>query len=139
MTAVEQNLPSKEQAPKTIYLKDYRVPDYLIKTTDLRVEIYDKDERHDGETIVSAMLHLYRNPAATRPATQLTLHGADLELVSIALNGNVLGAGDYEFGEESLTIFNTPEEFTLITITKITPEQNTSLEGLYRSRTMYCT
>lgn len=139
MTAVEQNLPAKEQAPKTIYLKDYRVPDYLIKTTDLRFEIYEKSEGHDGETIVSAMLQFYRNPAATQPATQLTLHGADLELVSMALNGKVLQEGDYEFGEESITIVNTPEEFTLITITKIKPEQNTSLEGLYRSRTMYCT
>ncbi|MDF3014502.1 MAG: aminopeptidase [Cellvibrio sp.] len=57
MTAVEQSLPAKETQPKTIYLKDYQVPGYLIKTTDLRFEIYD------GETIVSAMLHLYRNPA----------------------------------------------------------------------------
>ncbi|HTF95041.1 MAG TPA: aminopeptidase N [Cellvibrio sp.] len=133
MTAVEQNLPSNEQAPKTIYLKDYRVPDYLIKTTDLRFEI------DDGETIVSSMLQFYRNPAAALPASQLTLHGADLELVSVALNGKILGDGDYQFGEESITILNTPEEFTLITITKIKPEQNTSLEGLYRSRTMYCT
>ncbi|HSC66095.1 MAG TPA: aminopeptidase N, partial [Cellvibrio sp.] len=133
MTAVEQSLPAKEQQPKTIYLKDYQVPAYLIKTTDLRFEIYD------GETVVSAMLDLYRNPDAQHPATQLTLHGADLELVSIALDGKVLTEVDYEFGEESLTIFNTPAEFKLLTITKIKPEANTSLEGLYRSRTMYCT
>ena len=132
MTAVEQSLPAKDQ-PKTIYLKDYQVPGYLIKTTDLRFEIYD------GETIVSAMLHLYRNPAAKTPATQLTLHGADLELVSIALDGKSLSNSDYEFGEESLTIFDTPAEFKLLTITRIKPESNTSLEGLYRSRTMYCT
>jgi len=133
MTAVEQSLPAKELQPKTIYLKDYQVPGYLIKTTDLRFEIYE------GETMVSAMLHLYRNPAAQTPATQLTLHGADLELVSIALDDNIIGTGDYEFGDESLTIFNTPTEFKLLTITKIKPEANTSLEGLYRSRTMYCT
>ncbi|WP_062067732.1 aminopeptidase N [Cellvibrio sp. OA-2007] len=133
MTAVEQSLPANNLQPKTIYLKDYQVPGYLIKTTDLRFEIYE------GETIVSAMLHLYRNPAAQAPATQLTLHGADLELVSIALDGKILSADDYEFGEENITIFNTPAEFKLLTITKIKPEANTSLEGLYRSRTMYCT
>ncbi len=132
MTAVEQSLPTKDQ-PKTIYLKDYQVPAYLIKTTDLRFEI------DEGETIVSAMLHLYRNPTAQTPATQLTLHGADLELISIALDGKILTASDYEFGEESLTITNTPAEFKLLTITRIKPESNTSLEGLYRSRTMYCT
>ena len=133
MTAVEQNLPAKEQQPKTIYLKDYKVPDYLIKTTDLRFEIFD------GETLVSAMLHLYRNPAATDKAKDLVLHGADLELVSIAIDGKILTETDYAFGEESLKIFNTPDEFKLLTITKIKPEANTSLEGLYRSRTMYCT
>jgi aminopeptidase N len=132
MTAVEQNLPAKDQ-PKTIYLKDYQVPDYLIKTTDLRFEI------SEGETLVSAMLHFYQNPASTKKANQLTLHGADLELVSIALDNQILTTDDYAFGEESITIFNTPEEFKLITITKIKPESNTSLEGLYRSRTMYCT
>ena len=133
MTAVEQNLPVKDQQPKTIYLKDYQVPDYLIKTTDLRFEITE------GETLVSAMLHCYRNPAATQQVNQITLHGADLELVSIALDDKILNSNDYVFGEESLTILNTPEEFKLITITKIKPESNTSLEGLYRSRTMYCT
>lgn len=125
-----------EQAPaqpKTIYLKDYKVPDYLIDTTDLNVEI------HDGHTLVSAMLALRRNPAANSAATSLTLHGADLELISIAIDGKILTEDDYAFGEESITIFNTPETFTLITITKIKPEENTSLEGLYRSRTMYCT
>jgi aminopeptidase N len=132
MTAVEQNLPAKDQ-PKTIYLKDYKVPDYLIKTTDLRFEIFE------GETLVSAMLHLYRNPDASHKAKDLTLQGADLELVSIAIDDKLLVSSDYSFGEESLTIFNTPDEFKLITITRIKPEANTSLEGLYRSRTMYCT
>lgn len=133
MTAVEQSLPASDQAPKTIYLKDYRVPDYLIKTTDLRVEIYD------GETIVSTMLDLYRNPATETPATQLTLHGADLELISIAMDNRILTPDDYQLGEESLTLLQTPEAFKLLTITRIRPESNTSLEGLYRSRTMYCT
>lgn len=119
--------------PNTVYLKDYRVPDYLIDTTDLNVDI------HDGYTTVSAMLALRRNPAAATAATELTLHGADLELLSIAIDGKLLGECDYAFGEESLTLFNTPEQFTLITVTRITPETNTSLEGLYRSRTMYCT
>lgn len=127
---VHEQAPSQ---PKTIYLKDYKVPDYLIDTTDLNVEIYD------GYTLVSAMLGLRRNPASTSNATSLTLHGADLELVSMALDGRILTEQEYSFAEESITVFNTPDKFTLITITKIKPEENTSLEGLYRSRTMYCT
>ncbi len=122
-----------EQQPKTIYLRDYQAPDYLIDTTDLNVDI------HDGYTLVSTMLQLRRNPEARPNHSNLTLHGADLELLSIAIDDRLLAADEYEFGEESLTIFDTPDVFRLITVTKIKPEQNTSLEGLYKSRTMYCT
>jgi aminopeptidase N len=124
---------STQQQPQTIYLKDYRVPDYLIRTTDLRFEI------HEGETLVSAMLDIYRNPEASSPATSLRLHGVELELISIAIDGRILEANEYEVDAESLTLHNLPEQCSLLTITKITPETNTSLEGLYRSRTMYCT
>ncbi|RYE39171.1 MAG: aminopeptidase N, partial [Sphingobacteriales bacterium] len=122
-----------EQSPKAIYLKDYKVPDYLVDKTELNVDIYD------GHTVVTSNLFLRVNPSAITHATQLTLQGTDLELISIALNGNSLDGNAYEFGEESLTIKNTPANFQLTTVTRIKPEQNTSLEGLYKSRTMYCT
>ena len=121
-----------EQQPQSIYLKDYTVPDYLISKTDLHVDIYD------GYTLVTANLSLRANPAA-KNVSQLKLHGADLELVSIAINGNGLAADAYEFGYETLIIKNTPAQFLLTSVTKIYPEKNTSLEGLYKSRTMYCT
>ncbi len=122
-----------EQQPQAIYLKDYIVPDYLVKKTELHVDIYD------GYTIVTSNLSLYKNPASARAVSQLSLHGTDLELISIAIDGNVLSANAYEFGEETLTINNTPEQFLLTSVSKIYPEKNTSLEGLYKSRTMYCT
>ncbi|MGN0921788.1 MAG: aminopeptidase N [Cellvibrio sp.] len=120
-------------APQTVYLKDYRVPDYLIDTTDLIIDIYD------GYTLVTSMLGMRRNPAATEPATSLRLHGVDLELLSINLNGVDLADDAYRVDAESLTILNTPENMNLVIVTKIKPEKNTALEGLYRSRTMYCT
>ena len=120
-------------APQTIYLKDYRVPDYLIDTTDLIIDIYD------GYTLVTSMLGMRRNPAATEPATSLRLHGVDLELLSINLNGVDLADDAYRVDAESLTILDTPENMNLVIVTKIKPEENTALEGLYRSRTMYCT
>ena len=122
-----------EQQPQAIYLKDYKVPAYLIKKTDLHVDIYD------GYTIVTANLLLASNPSATFPVSQLTLHGTDLELVSLAVDGKAVPESEYEFGEETLTIKNTPAHFLLTSVTKIYPEKNTSLEGLYKSRTMYCT
>ena len=124
---------STTQQPQVIYLKDYTVPDYLIQKTELHVDIYD------GYTLVTANLSLQLNPAANKTVSQLVLHGTDLELVSIAINGKALTAGDYQFGDETLTIKNTPAQFLLTSVTKIQPEKNTSLEGLYKSRTMYCT
>jgi len=121
-----------EQQPQTIYLKNYTVPDYLISQTELHVDIYD------GYTLVTTNLSLYANPQAAN-VSRLKLHGTDLELVSIAINGKPLTADAYEFGEESLTVKNTPQQFLLTCVTKICPEKNTSLEGLYKSRTMYCT
>ncbi len=122
-----------EHKPDTIHLKDYKVPDFLIASTRLYVDIFD------GYTVVTANLILNKNPAASRALNQLTLHGADLELVSIAIDGKPLSADSYSFGEESLTLLSTPDSFLLTCVTKIHPEKNTSLEGLYKSRTMYCT
>lgn len=119
--------------PKTIYLKDYQAPEYLIHKTELHVDIYD------GYTLVTSNLSLKRNPAAAGPVDSLKLHGAELELVSLSINGNVLPSERYFFAEETLTIKNTPEQFLLTCVTRIYPEKNTSLEGLYKSRTMYCT
>jgi aminopeptidase N len=74
MSTIEQQ--PQAQQPQAIYLKDYTVPDYLITKTELHVDIYD------GYTLVTANLSLCANPAAKNVA-QLTLHGADLELVSL--------------------------------------------------------
>lgn len=124
---------SSEQQPQAIYLKNYTVPDYLIHKTELHVDIYD------GYTLVTANLSLSVNPATNTFISQLTLHGTDLELVSLAIDGKTLTPERYTFAEETLTIKDTPARFLLTSITKIYPEQNTSLEGLYKSRTMYCT
>ena len=120
-------------APQTIYLKDYTVPAYLIDKTQLHVDIFD------GYTLVTSNLTLRANPAANEVPQHLTLHGSNLELVSLSINGNLLSSDYYEFGEETLSISKTPAQFLLTCVTKIYPEANSSLEGLYKSRTMYCT
>lgn len=122
-----------KQAPQAIYLKDYRVPDYLILTTDLQVDLTEARAR------VTATLSLQRNPAATTPATELVLHGVELTLISISVDGRTLSETEYRLTDESLTLFNTSDSFSLQTVTETQPQLNTSLEGLYKSRTMYCT
>ncbi len=122
-----------DHQPQAIYLKDYRVPDYLIPQTRLDVDI------HEGVTRVTAHLQLVRNPAAQAAVTQLQLHGVELTLLSIAIDGKPLEDAAYALTESGLTLFNPPASFTLATTVEIHPETNSSLEGLYRSRTMYCT
>ncbi|GGB95490.1 aminopeptidase N [Marinobacterium zhoushanense] len=122
------------QQPQPIYLKDYQVPAYLIEHTELRFEL---DEQ---ETLVRATLRVRRNPACTRSKAALELHGHEtLELCRLSINGEILSERDFSRNEELLTIPSVPTEFTLECLTRIHPELNTALEGLYKSDGMFCT
>lgn len=121
----------KEEAvpANTIYLKDYQPPAYSISNTVLDVEIFEE------ETFVTSTLSLLAN----QPGAELVLNGEELTLVAIEINGTPLEESAYSVNDTHLTLHNPPEEFTLTTKVKIYPKQNTSLEGLYKSRTIYCT
>ncbi|HEY0833052.1 MAG TPA: aminopeptidase N [Azospirillum sp.] len=125
-------------APKAIHLKDYRPPAHLIDTVDLRFDL-----REDATT-VHAVLAVRRNPAdrdadgdVEHPA--LVLDGQRLELVSVALNGKALTPDCYAVDADRLTIPRVPESFTLETVVRIKPQENTALEGLYKSSGNFCT
>ncbi len=121
-------------SPNAIRLSDYRAPDYLIDTVYLDVSL------HDQHTDVLATLNVYANPdvadAGSRP---LQLKGVDIELLSIAIDGAVLASEAYAIADETLTVLSVPARFTLTLRNRIHPEKNTSLEGLYLSKGMYCT
>src|SRR5690606_15779466 len=121
------------QQPQAIHLKDYRVPDYLIDKTDLHVDL------HEDHTLVTSSLRLRRNPAATGAVSQLVLDGCEMTLRTITIDGRTLSESEYQLDEEHLSLLNPPAEFVLQTQVEIKPQLNTSLEGLYKSRTMYCT
>ncbi len=118
--------------PGTIFLKDYRAPNFAITQTDLNFELYEDFVR------VTAQLTIKRNPN-TDPHAPLALHGQELELLALQMNGAQLDAAAYQVTAEGLSISTVPDQFTLTCITRIFPQQNTSLEGLYKSRTMFCT
>ena len=128
-TAVTQ---TDKNSPTTIYLKDYLPPAFLIEKTHLTFQLDPE------KTTVTSVLQCVANPKAA-PSQSLRLHGQDLNLVSLQLNDKVLTSADYSVEEESLTIHAVPAVFTLTCVTEISPATNTSLEGLYKSRTMYCT
>ncbi|MCG8314683.1 MAG: aminopeptidase N [Pseudomonadales bacterium] len=120
--------------PKTIRLADYKAPNYLIDTTDLRFEL------GDDATLVTADIRFFCNPevpdAIGKP---LELVGVDLELLSLAVDGQLLSNDAYQVEAETLIVHQVPEKFALQIKTKIKPQENTSLEGLYVSKGMYCT
>ncbi|MBA56034.1 MAG: aminopeptidase N [Pseudomonadales bacterium] len=124
----------ENNAPKTIRLADYKAPNYLIDTVHLDVRIYDE------YTDVVAHLTVRANPQVPNASAQpLELVGADLELLAIEIDGEAVSSERYQIDEETLTISNVPAQFSLLTMTRINPKTNTSLEGLYVSKGMYCT
>jgi aminopeptidase N len=121
-----------ERKPQAVYLNDYTPPDYVLDAVDLSFDLRDEF------TTVRSRLKLRRNPTSTgeRP---LVLDGQDLELVSIAIDGEPLAPEAYRLEPESLTVSSVPEACTVEVETRIRPQDNTSLEGLYTSGGMYCT
>ena len=118
-------------APETRYRKDYTAPDYFIRHIDLTVDISERTE-------VEALLHVERNP--DRPAGQpLQLNGEGLTLLSVELDGRPLEQNEYEVKDGCLTISAPPEHCRLATRVEIDPDNNTALEGLYRSGEILCT
>lgn len=124
----------KAASPQTIQLKDYTVPEFIINTVDLYFDL------HEDHTLVRSKLLMARNAKSTNPKASLVLDGDKLELLSVKINGKALPATEYLVNEESLTIANTPNgQFTLECETKIKPQENLTLMGLYKSSGMFCT
>jgi aminopeptidase N len=118
---------------KTIYLKDYLPPDYLVDRVDLRFELADE------ATLVTSRLSLRRNPDSERHNPPLELDGEGLALIELALDDRVLGPDEFRYEDNRLTLDNLPSTFSLTSRVKIQPRDNTTLEGLYQSNNMYCT
>ena len=117
----------REPAPKTIYLKDYTPPAFLISSIDLDVDI------REDHAQVRALLEIRRNPQSADASAPLLLDGDEIELLSVALDGRALAPEEYALTPESLAIVNVPERFRLETVSRIRPQKNTRLEGLYAS------
>ena len=118
--------------PQTIYLSDYQVPAYLVDQVDLRFELFEDGAR------VHSTLTMRRNPEAAAGGP-LELNGDSLKLESLELNGSVLSADAYQDDGDKLAIPDVPAEFQLVVVTWIEPQNNTRLEGLYKSSGMFCT
>ncbi|MGA8007684.1 MAG: aminopeptidase N, partial [Burkholderiales bacterium] len=80
-----------------------------------------------------------RNPAAADPEAPLALDGEELELISVAIDGTLLRDNAYSLDPERLVIPDLPDAFALETVSRIVPQQNTKLEGLYATKSGFVT
>ncbi|XP_019446571.1 PREDICTED: puromycin-sensitive aminopeptidase isoform X3 [Lupinus angustifolius] len=123
---------SKMAAPKEIFLKDYKRPDYYFDTVHLKFSLGEE------KTIVTSKITVFPHTEGSSPP--LVLDGQDLSLVSIQINGKALKEEDYHLDARHLTIQSPPSgKYDLEIITEIQPQNNTSLEGLYKSSGNFCT
>lgn len=134
----------ENQNPKAIFLKDYKPPTYLIDKTELRFFLNEEATRVQSRLLMRLHPDQCEKSKQNKQLPVLELNGADLQLISLAVNQKSLSDAQYHLSEEGMSF--TPsvsilenETFIVEIETVIKPHENTALEGLYVSKGMYCT
>ncbi|HVT62715.1 MAG TPA: aminopeptidase N, partial [Legionellaceae bacterium] len=112
----------------TVFLKDYQPPSFAVLSTSLSFDLYE------DHVLVHNEMHLQRQHPG-----ELRLNGDGLLLESIHLNGEVLSLNQYQMDGSDLIILKPLDEGKLVVVTRIFPQNNTELSGLYRSKQLFCT
>ena len=120
----------KDTEGTIVRLEDYRPLGWKPNTTKLSFELYD------DETLVTSQLSIARD---STDDSSIRLHGEQLELLELSIDGRQLSNNEYSVDDEGLTLFDIPESFELSVKNRIHPETNTELQGLYKSSTLFCT
>uniref|UniRef100_A0A7S3VSY4 Aminopeptidase N n=2 Tax=Dunaliella tertiolecta TaxID=3047 RepID=A0A7S3VSY4_DUNTE len=128
----EQKLPVHD--PATKFRKDYKPTPFSVESVNLNF-ILNEDVTH-----VHSILSLKPNYQGPTPPP-LKLDGRkDLKLVSLKVNGADVNPSEYNVTEKDLTLAKLPPgPVTLNIVTEIKPQENSSLEGLYKSSGNFCT
>ncbi|ABZ76922.1 aminopeptidase N [Shewanella halifaxensis HAW-EB4] len=113
--------------PQAKFLKDYQQPKFKISHIDLAFSLAGK------ETKIIATSQVVRQEQHDEA---LVLVGDEIELLSVTVDGK---AAAFQQKSGELVIDTSLNEFELQITTKLDPEANTSLEGLYMSDGAYCT
>ena len=124
----------RDATPQTIYLKDYQVPEFLIDKTNLVFDLHEQFCR------VTSALSIRRNPESQKNSAPLFLHGGiELDLQQLKIDDQIVAEKDYQRTVEGLVINQLPDSCVIEIEVLIRPHINTTMMGLYKSRTMYCT
>ncbi|MFC6440136.1 aminopeptidase N [Pseudobowmanella zhangzhouensis] len=105
---------------------DYQPPAFSIPKISLTFELADQ------VTTVRSTLSVEKFDDSP-----LILDGTDLELAAIMVDGTPWQ--DYSVDEQHLTLRQLPRRCEIAVHTRLYPEKNTALEGLYQSGGSYCT
>jgi len=122
-----------ETAHRTVYRKEYSAPDYNVDSIDLRFDL------GEDSTLVTSRLLLRSEYDVSLGIRPLVLNGKNITLRGLKLDGAPLDPIRYSVIDDLLTLHEVPSVFTLEVMTELRPQENTSLEGLYRSAGMFCT
>ena len=118
---------------ETVYLADYTVPPFLLDYVNLH---FDLNASH---TRVKTVMAFRRNPKCQNQEAPLFLYGIDLTLQTLKMDGHNVPAHAFCVDAQGLSIPYVPDTFLLEIAVLIRPQDNTVLEGLYRSGGMFCT
>lgn len=122
-----------EHQPHVTYLHDYEPPVFLIDEVHLSFDL------HEDHAQVKSHMRVRHNRLSDSKSRDFILNGEALILESIKLDDKALSKDRYEVSNNLLCIYDVPDNFTLDIETKIFPQKNTELSGLYRSNDKFCT
>ncbi len=118
--------------PATIRLTDYTPPAFDASTVHLDIDF------QNDHALVTSRVNYHRTEAAS-PGALLQLDGENMTLVHVAIDGIDLAPENYAETKSGLTITTSAVNFCCEITTRVEPDNNKALEGIYRSGPCYCT
>ena len=122
---IERTVAMRTDIPQAIHRKDYTPPSYLVDTVEIAFDLAPESTR------VSSRMTIQRHPEALN--NTLVLHGEELTLLRIRVDGKALSKKAYRLTGLTLEIPNLPATAILELETITHPIKNTTLSGLYVS------
>ena len=114
---------------ETIYLSDYKAPNFQLETVNLTFDLYA-----EYALVTNDMVLVRANPGP------LCLFGEAFKLESITLDGKALHEGDdYVLKDGVFMLTTCPDTCSLKIVTRLRPQKNTALSGLYHADKIFCT